>query len=263
MLHTVKELTGLAVAARDGDLGTVKDVFFDDDRWAIRHLVVDAGGWLTDRKVLISPRATRGFDWDDERVAVDLTKQQIKDSPGIDTDRPVSRQHEVDYHRYFGYPNYWEGANLWGTTLVPYPWVGTSVDPLVPPAPAVDPATARELQGREDEEIANADVHLRSCDEMTGYDILATDGSIGEVDDFVFDDKTFAIRNLVVDTRKWLPGKHVLLSPSEIDRVSWEDREVYVNVTRDSIRNRPEYDPSRPLSPGDDLARAMGGAPAP
>ena len=262
MLHTVKELTGLAVAAQDGELGKVKDAFFDDDRWTIRHLVVDAGGWLSERKVLISPRAVRGFDWNDDRIAVDLTKQQIKDSPDIDTDRPVSRQHEIDYHRYFGYPNYWEGANLWGTTMIPYPWVGTSVDPLVPPAP-VDPTVARELQGRIDEEMENADVHLRSCDEVNGYDILATDGSIGEVDDFVFDDETFAIREVVVDTHKWLPGKRVLLSTSEIDRVSWEDREVYVKLTREAIRNRPEYDPSRPVQAADEMARAMGGAPTP
>jgi len=262
MLHTVKELTGLGVAARDGDLGKVKDAYFDDERWVIRHLVIDAGGWLTDRKVLVSPRAVRGVDWDGERIAVDLTKQQIEDSPGIDTDRPVSRQHEIDYHRYFGYPNYWEGANLWGATMAPYPWVGTSVDPLVPPAP-VDPAVARELQGRADEEMNDADVHLRSCDEVIGYDIVATDGSIGEANDFVFDDESFAIRNLVVDTRKWLPGKHVLLSPSEIERVSWEDHEVYVKLTRDAVRNRPEYDPSRPVPAGDEVARSMGAAPTP
>jgi sporulation protein YlmC with PRC-barrel domain len=262
MLHSVKELTGLAVGARDGEVGKVKDAFFDDERWTIRHLVVDAGGWLTERKVLISPRAVRGFDWTNELIVVDLTKQQIEDSPGIDTDRPVSRQHEIDYHRYFGYPNYWEGANLWGTTMIPYPWVATSVDPMVEPSPTVDPAVARELQGRVDEEIESADVHLRSCDEVTGYDILATDGSIGEVDDFVFDDETLAIRNLVVDTRKWLPGKRVLLAPEDIDRVSWEDREVYVKLTREAVKNAPEYDPSNPAQTGG-VGRAMGAAPTP
>jgi uncharacterized protein YrrD len=262
MLHTVKELSGLGVGARDGELGKVKDAYFDDQRWAIRHLVVDAGGWLNDRKVLISPRAVRGVDWKNERIDVDLTKQQVRDSPSIDTDRPVSRQHEIDYHRYFGYPNYWEGANLWGISMLPYPWVGTSVDPMVPPVPSVDPTVAREVEGRADEELNSADVHLRSCDEVIGYDILATDGSIGEVDDFVFDDENFAIRSLVVDTRKWLPGKRVLLGPEDIDRVSWEDREVYVKVTRDGVRNAPEYDPSNPAR-GSGLERAMGAAPTP
>jgi uncharacterized protein YrrD len=262
MLHNVKELSGFTVGARDGELGKVKDVYFDDQRWVIRHVVVDAGGWLTDRKVLISPRSVRGIDWNDEVVNVDLTRQQVKDSPGIDTDRPVSRQHEIDYYRYFGYPNYWEGANLWGMTPLPYPWVGASADPMLASSTPVDSTVAREIQGRIDEEINTADVHLRSCDEVIGYDILATDGSIGEVDDFVFDDESWAIRSMVVDTRKWLPGKHVVLSPAKIDHVSWEDREVYVKMTRDEIRNSPEYDPSNPArEPG--LGRDLGAAPLP
>ena len=260
MLHTVKELTGLKVGATDGDLGKVKDAYFDNERWVIRHLVVDTGGWLSDRKVLISPRSVRGIDWNDEIVRVDLSKRQVEESPSIDIDRPVSRQHEIDYYRYFGYPNYWEGANLWGDTMLPYPWVGAAVDPLVAQR-SVDPAVAREIQGRIDEELDNADVHLRSCDEVSGYEILATDGSIGEVDDFVFDEQTFAIRFVVVDTRKWLPGRHVTIAPSAIENVSWEDREVDVKMTREEVKNSPEYDPSHP--PLDELARGLGAAPIP
>jgi uncharacterized protein YrrD len=260
MLHTIKELTGLKVGAKDGELGKVKDAYFDDDRWVIRHLVVDCGSWLSERDVLISPRSVRGIDWNDEVIEVDLTKQQLKDSPPIDTDRPVSRQHEIDYYRYFGYPVYWEGANLWGDAMLPYPWVGAAADPLVAQE-SVDPAVAREIQGRVDEELDNADVHLRSCDEVTGYEILATDGSIGEVDDFVFDDRSFAIRFVVVDTHKWLPGKHVTISPSAIDHVNWEDREVDVRMTREAVKNSPEYDPSRP--PSDTLERGLGAAPIP
>lgn len=261
MLRTIKELSGLAVGARDGELGKVKDAYFDDQRWVVRHVVVDTGGWLADRKVLISPRSIHGVDWDRETIDVELTQQQVKDSPSIDTDRPVSRQHEIDYYRYFGYPNYWEGANLWGITMLPYPWVGASPDPMVAASQPADSAVAREVQGRTDEELDRADVHLRSCDEVMGYDILATDGSIGEVDDFVFDDRNWAIRHLVADTRKWLPGKHVLLSPEEIDHVSWEQREVYVKLTREGVRNAPEYAPH--AAHGSDLAKGMGAAPTP
>ena len=261
MLHDIRELSGLAVGARDGEPGKVKDAYFDDQRWVIRHVVVDAGNWLTGRKVLISPRSIHRVDWQRETIDVDLTQQQVKDSPSIDTDRPVSRQHEVDYHRYFGYPNYWEGANLWGVTMLPYPWVGASPDPVVAASQPVDSAVAREVQGRIDEELDHADVHLRSCDEVVGYDIVATDGSIGEVDDFVFDDQNWAIRHLVVDTRKWLPGKRVLLSPADIDHVSWEEREVRVKVTRDAVRDAPEYESSHRA--GSDVTRGMGAAPTP
>lgn len=260
MLRNVKKLSGLTVGARDGELGKVKDVYFDDQRWVIRHVIVDTGGWLGDRKVLVSPRSVRGIDWNDDVVNVDLTRQQVKDSPGIDTGRPVSRQHEIDYYHYFGYPNYWEGANLWGATMVPYPWVGASADPMIADR-SVDPAVAREIQGRIDEELDSADVHLRSCDEVIGYAILATDGSIGEVDDFVFDDENWAIRSMIVDTRKWLPGRHVLVSPGQIDRVSWGDREVYVKMTREAVKNSPEYDPSNPVADSP-LARDFGAAPS-
>jgi len=260
MLHNIKELTGLTVGATDGELGKVKDAYFDDERWAIRHLVVETGSWLDERKVLISPRAVRGLDWNDEVIRVDLTMQQVKDSPSIDTDRPVSRRHEGDYYRYFGYPNYWEGANLWGDTMMPYPWVAGAIDPLVQ-SRSVDPEIAREIKGRIDEELDTANVHLRSCNEVIGYELLATDGSIGEVDDFVFDDASFAIRFVVVDTRKWLPGKHVAIPPSAIDHVSWEDREVDVRMTREAVKDSPEYDPANP--PPDPVGRAMGATPIP
>jgi uncharacterized protein YrrD len=262
MLRNIKELFGYAVRARDGELGKVKDAYFDDQRFGIRHLVIDTGGWLGGRKVLISPRSVRGVDWDAEAIDVDLTKQQVKESPGIDTDMPVSRQNEIDYHRYYGYPNYWEGANLWGTTMLPYPWVGTSTDPMVPPAMPVDPTVAHEMQGRINEELEHADVHLRSCDEVAGYEIMANDGTIGEVDDFVFDDRSFAIRDIVVDTRKWLPGKHVLVAIDDIDHVSYDEHEVYVKVSRGAIENAPEYDPSQPVRESD-VARGMGAAPTP
>jgi len=114
MLHTVKDLHDFTVGASDGEIGEVKDVYFDDERWAIRYMVVEAGGWLNDRKVLISPISVRGVDWDDEVLNVKLSKQQVRDSPSVDTDKPVSRQHEIDYDNYYGYNNYWEGANLWG-----------------------------------------------------------------------------------------------------------------------------------------------------
>lgn len=248
MLHNVKELEGSAVGARDGELGSVKDVYFDDERWAIRYIVVETGGWLHERKVLISPRSLRGMFSNDDVIRVDLTQQQVRDSPGIDTDKPVSRQHEIDYYGYYGYPNYWEGANLWGGTAFPFPWVGASPDPALASHEPVDNEVAREMQGRLDEERDTADSHLRSSDEVIGYEIIATDGSIGTVGDFIFDDESWAIRFLVVDTRKWLPGKHVVLTPGQIDRVSWPDHEVHVKMTRQAVLDSPEYDPSNPLA---------------
>ena len=249
MLHAVSDLFGFRLAARDGDIGKVKDAYFDDERWTLRHLVVEAGGFLDDRTVLISPRSVRLVDRNDRAIEVELTRQQVKESPGIDTDMPVSRQHEIESHRYFGYPNYWEGANLWGPTVMPYPYAGVpGGEPWLGPDAPAGTEVAREIEGRLEEERASADVHLRSCDEVMGYEILATDGSIGTVDDFVFDDATFAIAFLVVDTRKWLPGKHVRLRPQDIGRVSWDDHEVTVKMPRSVVEASPEFDAGHPAA---------------
>jgi uncharacterized protein YrrD len=248
MLHTVKDLHDFTIGATDGEIGEVKDVYFDDERWAIRYLIVESGGWLSGRKVLISPISVRDVDWDDEVMNVNLSQQQVRDSPGIDTDKPVSRQHEIAYYDYYGYPSYWEGANLWGLGVYPIPWVGASSDVTLSSRQRQDDTVTRERQHRLDREREAADSHLRSSKEVIGYEIMATDGPIGSVENFVFDDKSWAIRYVVVDTRKWLPGKHVLLAPEWIDGVSWSEREVYVKVARQTVETSPEYDVSRPPS---------------
>ena len=191
--------------------------------------------------MLISPISVRDVDWVDEVANVKLSQQQVRDSPSVDTDKPVSRQHEIDYYNYYGYSNYWEGANLWGLGVYPVPWVGASSDVALSPRQPQDDALARQRQRRLDREREAADSHLRSSKEVIGYEIMATDGPIGSVEDFVFDDESWAIRYMVVDTRKWLPGKHVLLSPEWIDSVSWSEHEVYVKVARQAIETSPEY----------------------
>ncbi|MGC1816587.1 MAG: PRC-barrel domain-containing protein [Casimicrobiaceae bacterium] len=252
MLRKVHELEGYTVGATDGELGKVEDLYFDDGRWVIRYMVVETGGWLSRRKVLISPRSVTSVAWDDGVMNVNLTRQQVTDSPSVDTDKPVSRQHEIDYYNYYGYPNYWEGANPWGLGMDPMPWVGASPDLASASRRPLDEALAREQQGRLDQERDSADSHLRSSKEVVGYEIMATDGPIGSVEAFVFDDESWAIRQMVVDTRKWLPGKHVLLSPAWIDHVSWAEHEVYLKVARQAVETSPEYDSSRPLSRDDE-----------
>jgi hypothetical protein len=86
-----------------------------------------------------------------------------------------------------------------------------------------------------------ADSHLRSTEAITGYRIEATDGEIGHVDGFLVDDEAWAIRYLEVATRDWWPGKKVLVSPEWIQRLSWEDSSVYAGLSREAIRNAPEY----------------------
>ncbi len=234
MLHSAKKLDGMKIIAKDGDAGRIEDVYFDDEKWVVRHLQVDTGGWLTGRKVLVSPFAVTGIDWEHERIHINLTRQQIQDGPGMDSHKPISRQHEEDMYRHFGYPYYWTGPYLWGYTVLPA---------LVAEQPLED-AQRQNIR----EEMANQgnDIHLRSCDEVSGYNIHATDDTIGHVDDFLFDEEDWSIRLMVVDTRNWWPGKHVMIPPQRVSYVSWEEKEVFVNVTRADIESSPEYDEDAP-----------------
>ncbi len=229
MFNSISHLTGAKVTATDGDIGTVKEVFFDDRNWAIRYLVVDAGSWLTGRDVLISPYSVVQPIGGDKHIHLQLTREQVKNSPDVDTHQPVSRQHERELLSYYQYPDYWDGGDLWAMGAVPYPpvmAVGANDNHVTP------------LQGSQ-----GAEVHLRSSSHVTGYEIAASDDSIGEVQDFIFDDESWAIRYLVVDTSNWWPLKReVLIGMHWADRIDWATRKMHVNLTREQVKSSPEYE---------------------
>lgn len=232
MLRSMNQMNGFSIVASDGALGGVRDFLFDDERWAVRYLVVDTGGWLTGRTVLISPHAVEQVAWSARNVHVSLSKEQVRNGPDIDTAKPVSRQHETSLFNYYGYPYYWTGPNTWGAAA--YPML------MVPPL-AVDPALQARPRPTSQEEQQD-DPHLRSADAVTGYDIEAQDGRIGHVEDFLFDDMDWVITAMVVDTRNWWPGRHVLLPLDVVNRVSWDDRSVFVDADRSFIEQRPDFD---------------------
>jgi len=232
MLTSAANLRGFTIHARDGELGTVDQFYFDDETWAIRYLTVETGGWLGGRPVLISPFSVVHTDWQARRLTVALTKKQVENSPDIDTHQPVSRRHEAEYFAYYGYPFYWGGPYLWGPEFYP-----ASVA-----APAI--ASPEAMADRIEKE--STDSHLRSTDAVTGYHIEAFDGEIGHVEGFLLDDESWAIRYIEVATRNWWPGKKVLVSPAWIERVSWMESKVFAGLTREAIRNALEYlDPAR------------------
>jgi hypothetical protein len=228
MLRIAKELHGLTIRATDGEIGTVDDFYFEDETWAIRYLTVDTGGWLGGRQVLISPISVTGVpDWQARRLDVALTKKQVESSPDINTHQPVSRQHEIAYFGYYGYPFYWGGSDLWGAAPNP---AGLAI-----PIPASTEAIADRMAKE------SMDSHLRSSQEVKSYTLEAVDGEIGSVDGFVIDDEAWAIRYIEVATRNWWPGKKILVSPAWAERVSWEEAKLYVGLTRETIKDAPEY----------------------
>lgn len=230
-LRRTKDLQDFTIAATDADIGSVYDLYFDDDTWTIRYIVVGTGAILSGRKVLISPVALRQPALRSLHVWVNLTSKQVDGSPSLDLQKPVSRQHEIEHHDHYGWPYYWEGMGIWGSSNRPQDLAGAS---------RVKPGTGKQKP--------SADARLRSAREVTGYHVVAQDGQIGHIEDFLFDDETWQIRYAIVDTRNWWPGKRILIRPQWIKRVSWRNRNVYVNMSRESIRNSPQWDPNRPIN---------------
>lgn len=236
MLRPLSSLQRFAIHAVDGDIGSVADCYFDDRQWVVRYLVVDTQRWLPgSRKVLISPYSVSSIDWQNERVNVSISREQVKSSPSIDLEKPVSRQHEADFLDYYDSPYYWGGGMLWGV----------SASPAIA-RPSAEPQRERELRQRRETE--DADPHLRSADYVSNYHIQARDGAIGHVDDFIFDEQSWEVRFFVIDTRNWLPGRHVVLATEWIEEVNWDESLVRVPLTRDAIRASPEWDDDEALS---------------
>ncbi|MGH9163459.1 MAG: PRC-barrel domain-containing protein [Vicinamibacteraceae bacterium] len=231
-LHRTRDLRKCTVRASDGDVGGVEDLYFDDQHWTIRYLVVNTGGWLAGRRVLVSPALFRRVDWADQRVHIDLTRERVEKSPPVESAPPISRRYELEYFRYYGLPFYGYGPGAWGTAVAPIDL--PRAQPEAPKSPAFEDVEAS---------------HVQSTADVTGYHIAATDGDIGHIDDFLFDDHTWTIRYLLVDTSDWWGGKRVLVAPAWTREVSWQQHIVTVELTRDQVKSSP------PLGAVDDLTQ--------
>lgn len=229
MQTVIQNIHGFAVQATDGDVGKIETLYVDEETWAVRYLVVNVGNWLLTDKVLLSPTSITDVNAEDEIIAVALTKEQVKNSPDIDTEKPVSRQYEVTLHDYYSWRPYWLDAPTYAGGLTS---VRTPTTLTYKPRPENPPVTPAE----------DADPYLRSTDELEGYNIHATDGEIGHVEAFLVDTDLWYVRYFVVDTRNWLPGKKVLVAPTWIDHITWADREIMVNLTQEMIESSPEYE---------------------
>ncbi len=225
----MKELLGYSLRASDGEIGSVQDLYFDDRAWTVRYIVADTGGWLTGRRVLISPLSVLRIDTRSQNLPVTLNRKQVEESPGIDAAVTVARQQEEALTRYYGWPTYW-------------------MDGITEPDAAI-------AAGAEDTEAAGGQAlalappsHLRSIREISKYHIGATDGEIGHVADFIMNDEEWQIRYVVVDTRNWIPGKKVLVARDWIRKVSWAEQKVIVDINREQLRRSPPFDPAAPVN---------------
>ena len=229
MLKSIKQICGDKLGASDGEIGHVKDFYFDDKRWVIRYLVADTGNWLTGRQVLISPHAFKSLYQPGKVLIVNLTRKEIESSPSIDTHKPVSRQYEEEYYQYYGWPSYWDGDGIWG--MGGFPVVSANSIPYAGTGAA-----------KRSDKAEHSDPHLRSAQAVIGYQIQAGEETVGSVTDFLVDDQSWVIGQLVVNTGSRFTGKKVLLRPGAIDRISYEESKVFVKVAKDAILQSPVYD---------------------
>lgn len=241
MLRRMKDMEGYCISATDGIVGHVKDYYFDDETWVIRYLVVETGAWLSSRKVLISPAAINSPDWSERIIPAAITQEQVRNSPDIDTDKPVSCQHEIQYLEHYRYPRYWTGLEAGGTGTYPnamHSGLGSDWS-------AELYREALDKQNRAKAGLQqNEDPHLRSGKTVMRYHVHATDGDIGHVQGILIEERTWAIHYLIVNTSNWWLGHEVLMAPDWISRVNWADSKVTVDVTRQAIKDAPPYDPA-------------------
>ena len=241
MLRSMKDMEYYTIGATDGIIGRVRDFYFDDESWVIRYLVVNAGEGEAQRKVLISPISIGQPNWSEKILPVSLTRAQVVQSPDIDTDKPVSRQQEMGYFGYYGYGAYWGGGGLWGAGLYP--------DVLQAGLQEIGTRTGKSTgqAGTVVGQHQHDDPHLRSGNAVMRYYVHASDGDIGHVEGFLVEEKSWAIRYLIVNTSNWWLGHQVLIAPQWIDDVDWMGCVVSVGLTRAAVKHSPPYDSAAPL----------------
>jgi hypothetical protein len=228
-LRDSRDILGCALGAQDGLIGKVTDFYLDDEVWVVRYLVVETTEAEEARKVLIMPVVLGRPDWAGKLLPVTVTREQIMGSPDIDTDKPVSRQQEMGYRGYYGYGKYWGGGGLFGAAVYP-DILQAGLEPQ-----AQDPADQPD------------DPHLRSGNVLMRYFVHATDGDIGHVSGFIIDDKSWAIRYLIVQTSNWWPGSQVRVAPETIEDVNWAECMISLETTRKALRESPPYHRSQDI----------------
>ncbi len=234
MLRTIKELSGYTVRTLDGDLGKVETFYFDDNAWMIRYLAVRIPHDAKDRRILISPVSITGIEPREKQVNTGLTYEMILSSPMINEDVVVSREEEIALHDYFQWPYYWDEGDVPNTLpgdLTAVPLVEMALD-------VEDQITSEDNQNKP---------HLRETSAIEDYVIQARDGEVGSVDDLIIEDQTWKIQYFIVNTGSFLSNRKVLLAPQWIQRISYAESAVIVDLKVGTIRNSPEYDPSLPL----------------
>lgn len=250
MMREIQQIRGSELRATDGTIGRIDDVLFDERGWRVRYFVVDCGGWLGGRKVVIATGAVAA-PFAPGCLPVNLTLEQVRHSPPVDAAQPITRQHEQQLAEHYGWLPGWLAPGL-PLAVMAAPIVGVAgpvsmIPPTTPPG-AEKPATPPAETPAESAAAAAAP-ELRSASAVKNCSVEASDGSIGHVEELVVDDADWGVRYFVIDTRNWLPGRHVVIAPQWVQGIDWDERAVQVALRRESIKNSPLYDRTQTITP--------------
>jgi uncharacterized protein YrrD len=223
-LYKLSNFTGYSLNTDDGAIGELEEILFDDQCWTVRYFIVSTGSWLMQREVLVLPAMLNSINEKAQTLNVSLTREQVENCPPVNTKLPVSRHYEQEYYQYYGRKPYWSGTH-----------------PMFAPSIQVPIPIKGKLKKPEDP-------HLRSSNVVKRYSIHASDGDIGQVEDFILGKEGWTVKYLEINTRKWLPGKHILVAPTWIRHIDWVKQEVMVDLSREAIKAAPVYDPSTIIS---------------
>ncbi|MFB5661290.1 PRC-barrel domain-containing protein [Alteribacillus sp. HJP-4] len=233
MLLSGKSLARYSVEATNGSIGRIEDFYFDDNSMVIRYLVVNTNPWIPGEKKLLSPISVDRIDPVENKISVDLTKEQIQNAPPMETKLPVSRQQEREFYDYYDYGFYWPAISDSG-------WWGG--------APFARDLVKLAKNEENKEDTADENPNLRSVREIigefTGYDIVAINEQVGHADNILIKNESWDIQYVITDTRKLLPGDHVIPSKA-IRNIDWIQEKIEVAMTKDEIQEAPKYDPKK------------------
>ncbi|MFG6120272.1 PRC-barrel domain-containing protein [Thalassobacillus sp. B23F22_16] len=237
MLYFASTLKNYNIQAKDGELGKVKDLYFDDRKWTVRYLVADTRKWLPGKKVVVSPSGVKAVDTEEQVIHVENNKEDIRNNAALEEKQDFSYEKEMELSDTFGWKQYWTGEFLWGGYLTP-------MDPMEEPARAAEPQTTKEppindnVHGRNDK--------LRSTENIKGEFkhgvVHGENGKIGYIKDITIDEDTWRIRYLLVDTSEWSTKERVLLSPDWLQSVDWLANDFYIDLKLETIEEGPNYE---------------------
>jgi hypothetical protein len=232
MLKRKEDIFGFKIKTKNRYLiGEVQDIYFDDVFWAVRYLVLNTNQTVKQKNALISPISIKSMDNGRLEATINLTWDQVDGGPKMDSHKPISREQEEKMAMHFNWPLYWPGTPA-----------------RVPGVIETEPVELKPDESTHEVEDDCTDPKLRSANEVIGYHIEASDGMIGHLNDLIIDDQAWMIRYFVIDTRDWLHGKKVLVIPHWMDAFDWKNSTLRVGMTREKIKNSPEFDDSKSIT---------------